>query len=255
MPNRLSVAVLCTVVLALLLSAAAPTLVAQGARGEGVGAGGTFPYSSLYASTGGTWIVVDEVNGRLDKHGYYALSNDAIAFGGGLRIGYGRAILGVEYTAADHGEEGNPNNGRTVDVKHNTALLQAGYAFYAGRHLNAFAMLGAGVNHVTLFAGDRSGTRKLPAGVEPTFEEVLQDPGPSASLRGLNLTFEPAVGLDWLVLRSVGDRLGLTLGARLGQRTAPNRTTWQLDGEKVVGGPSLKPTGKYFRVTAGIGWR
>lgn len=255
MPNRLSVAVPCTVVLALLLSAAAPALAAQGARGEGVGAGGTFPYSSLFVATGGTLVIVDEVNGRLDKHGYLASSNDAIAFGGGLRMGYGRAILGLEYTAADLGEEGNPNNGRTVQVTHKTALLQAGYALYAGRHLNAYTMLGAGVNHVTLLVGDRSGTRALPAGVQPTFEEVLQNPGPSASLRGFNLTFEPAVGMDWLVLRSVGDRLGLTLGARLGLRIAPNRTTWQLDGEKVVGGPWLKPTGKYFRLTAGIGWR
>lgn len=255
MPNRLSVAVPCTVALALLASVAAPALVAQGARGEGVGPGGTFPYSSLFVATGGTLVIVDEVNGRLDKHGYLASSNDAIAFGGGLRMGYGRAILGVEYTAADLGEEGNPNNGRTVQVTHKTALLQAGYALYAGRHLNAYTMLGAGVNHVTLLVGDRSGTRALPAGVQPMFEEVLQNPGPSASLRGFNLTFEPAVGMDWLVLRSVGDRLGLTLGARLGLRIAPNRTTWQLDGEKVVGGPWLKPTGKYFRLTAGIGWR
>ena len=255
MPNRLSVAAPCTVVLALLLSAAAPALVAQGARGEGVGPGGTFPYSSLFVATGGTLVNVDEVNGRLDQHGYYASSNDAIAFGGGLRMGYGRAILGLEYTAADLGEEGNPSNGRTVQVTHKTALLQAGYALYAGRHLNAYTMLGAGVNHVTLLVGDRSGTRALPAGVQPTFEEVLQNPGPSAPLRGFNLTFEPAVGMDWLVLRSVGDRLGLTLGARLGLRIAPNRTTWQLDGEKVVGGPWLKPTGKYFRLTAGIGWR
>jgi hypothetical protein len=241
--------------LAILVTCATPTLGAQGARGEGVGAGGTFPYSSLFVATGGTLVVVDEVNGRLGKHGYFAVSNDAIAFGGGLRMGYGRAIYGLEYTAADHGEEGNPVNGRTAQVTHKTALLQAGYAFYAGRHLNAFAMLGAGVNHVTLLVGDRSGTRALPAGVQPTFEEVLQAPGPSASLRGFNLTFEPAVGMDWLVLRSVADRVGLTLGARVGIRSAPNRTTWQLDGEKVVGGPWLKPTGKYFRVTAGIGWR
>lgn len=255
MPNRLSVAVQRAAALAILVSIAVPALVAQGARGEGVGAGGTFPYSSLFVAAGGTLVVVDEVNGRLTKHGYFTSSDDAIAFGGGLRMGYGRAILGFEYSAADHGEEGNPNNGRTVQVTHKTALLQGGYAFYAGRHLNAYAMLGAGVNHVTLLVGDRSGTRTLPAGVQPTFEEVLEHPGPSASLKGYNLAFEPAVGMDWLVLRSVGDRVGLTLGARLGLRSTPNRTTWQLDGEKVVGGPWLKPTGKYFRVTAGIGWR
>lgn len=255
MPNCRSVASPRTLVLAVVLLCAAPPLAAQGARGEGVGPGRTFPYANVFVATGGTLVVVNEVNGRLDNHGYFASSDDAIAVGGGLRIGYGRAILGFEFNAADHGEEGNPENGRTVQIKHRTGVLQAGYAFYAGRHLNAYGMFGAGVNRVTLLVGDRSGTRALPAGVQPTFEEVLEAPGQSASLQGVNLTFEPAIGADWLVLRSAGDRFGLTLGARLGSRSAPNRTQWKLDGEKVIGGPWLKPTGSYFRVTLGIGWR
>lgn len=255
MPNLLSRAVQRSFVLAAVVLCTIQPLAAQGARGEGVGPGRTFPYANVFVATGGTVVVVDEVNGRLDNHGYYASSNDAIAVGGGLRFGYGRAILGFEYNAADHGEEGNPTNGRTVQVTHHTGLLQAGYAFYAGRHLNAYTMLGAGVNRVTLLVGDRAGTRALPAGMQPTFEEVLEAPGQSASLQGVNLTFEPAIGADWLVMRSLGDRVGLTLGARLGSRTAPNRTKWKLDGDKVVGGPWLKPTGSYFRVTAGIGWR
>lgn len=255
MPNRVSLAVLSAALCSAVLCCAATPVSAQGARGEGVGPGSTFPYANLFVATGGTLVIVDEVNGRLSKQGYFASSDDAIAVGGGLRIGYGRAVLGLEYSNADHGEEGNPNNGRSVQVTHNTGLLQAGYAFYAGRHLNFFAMLGAGVNQVTLLVGDRAGKRTLPAGVQPTFDEVLHAPGPSASLHGVNLTFEPAIGADWLVLRSVGDRVGITLGARAGSRSAPNRTQWTLDGDKVVGGPWLKPTGKYLRVTAGIGWR
>jgi hypothetical protein len=57
------------------------------------------------------------------------------------------------------------------------------------------------------------------------------------------------------VLRSLGDRFGLTFGARIGKKIAPNRAAWKLDGRKVIGGPDVGPDGAWLRLTAGIGWR
>ncbi len=239
----------------LAASATLMPLRAQGARGEGVGPGGTFPYSSVFVATGGNLINTDDVITRLNTGGYFAISNDGISFGGGVRGSWGRLIVGGEYAAVDYGEEGNPDNGRTVALKNHYYLAQAGYALWAGRHLNVYPLLGVGLGGVTLTLSDRNGGGAPPAGKDPTFDEVVLHPNTSSDLIANYLLFEPAIGADWLVLRSVGDRFGVTLGGRLGKRIAPNRATWKLGGTKVVGGPDAGPDGAFLRLTLGIGWR
>jgi hypothetical protein len=239
----------------LLLPVALSPVGAQGARGEGVGPGGTFPHGAVFVSTGGSLINVDAVNERLDKGGYYAVSNDGISFGGGVRGNWGRLVIGGEYAAVDYGEEGNPGNGRTTALKNHYYLGQAGYAWWAGRHLNVYSILGVGLGSVTLTVSDRNGGGTPPAGKDPTFDEVVLHPNTSSDLTGSYLLFEPALGADWLVLRSVGDRFGVTVGARVGKRIAPNRATWKLGGTTVVGGPDAGPDGTFARLTIGLGWR
>jgi hypothetical protein len=254
--DRPSVFVVRSVACIILGAAAAIAPVgAQGARGEGVGPGGTFPYSSAYFSTGGTWMNVDGINGVTTKAGYYTVSNDAISYGGGLRLGFGRMLFGGEFATVDYGEEGNLNNGRTIRLKNRYYLAQVGYAWWAGRHFNLYPVIGAGLGAVTLDVSDRNGGGATPAGVDPTFDEVVQHPNYSANLVGNYLLFEPAIAADWLVLRSVADRFGLTMGARIGRRIAPNRSTWKVGGTKVVGGPDAGPDGTFLRLTVGIGWR
>jgi len=230
-------------------------LGAQGARGEGVGPGGTFPYASIFFATGGNLTSTDGINEYIRKGDYYTVSNDAISYGGGVRGNWGRLVLGGEFATVDYGEEGNPNNGRNIALKSKYYLAQAGYAWYAGRHLNVYPLLGVGVGSVDLTLSDRNGGGAPAAGKQVTFPEVVLHPNGSSDLVANYLLFEPAIGADWLVLRSVADRFGVTIGARLGKRIAPNRATWKLDGTKVVGGPDAGPDGPFFRLTIGIGWR
>jgi len=240
--------------LALLTATAAP-LTAQGARGEGVGPGGTFPYATIFFSAGGAYATTGELNARLDTAKFYAVSNDAISYGGGGRVNFGRMIFGGEFSVADFGEEGNAGNGKTSALRSRYWLGQYGYALYAGRHLNIYPMLGIGAGTMIVTLSDSKGGGAPAAGVDPSFTDVVLHPNFSSKLDATYLLFEPSIGVDWLVLRSVGDRLGATFGVRIGQKIAPNRAAWKLDGRKVVGGPDLGPDGSWFRLTVGIGWR
>jgi hypothetical protein len=255
MPTLTPMVITRAATLAFAVAASIAPLHAQGARGEGVGLGGTFPFGSIYVGTGGSVATTRDLNARLDTAGYFAVSNDAISYGGGARLNYGRMILGGEFAMTDFGEEGDPRNGRTSALRSRFFLGQVGYAWYAGRHLNLYPMLGVGAGTMVVTLSDRNGGGAPAAGVDPTFTEILQHPNYSSKLEATYLLFEPAIGGDWLVLRSVGDRFGLTLGARLGVKIAPNRAAWKLDGRKVVGGPDLGPDGMWLRLTAGIGWR
>ena len=240
------------VVLAILLAA---PLAAQGARGEGVGFGGAFPFASIFFGSGGSIAFTGDLNARLDTAGYFAVSNDAISYGGGARFGYGRMILGGEFAMTDFGEEGDPTGGKTSSLKSQFYLAQVGYTWWAGRHLNVYPMVGIGAGRMSLTLSDRNGGGVPAAGADPSFTDVVLHPNYSSTLEATYLLFEPAVGADWLVLRSVGDRFGLTFGARLGRKFAPNRAAWKLDSRKVIGGPDVGPDGMWLRLTAGIGWR
>ena len=245
---RISAAALCAI-------ACAAPLTAQGARGEGVGPGGAFPYASVFFGSGGSVASTRDLNARLDTAGYFAVSNDAISYGGGARIGFGRMVIGGEFAMTDFGEEGDPVGGRTSALRSRFYLAQVGYTWWAGRHLNVYPMIGIGAGTMALTVSDRNGGGAPAAGVDPSFTDVILHPNHSSKLSATYLLFEPAVGADWLVLRSVGDKFGLTFGARLGTKISPNRAAWKLDGRKVIGGPDLGPDGMWFRLTAGIGWR
>lgn len=254
MKIRLHRSARCAASLALLTLAAAP-LAGQGARGEGVGPGGTFPYATIFFGSGGSVAFTGDLNARLDTAKYFAVSNDAISYGGGGRLHWGRMIVGAEYAMTDFGEESSPVTGKTSALRSRFYLGQAGYAAYAGRHLNIYPMIGAGAGTMVVTLSDRNGGGKPPAGVDPTFTEIVLHPNYSSKLEATYLLFEPAIGMDWLVLRSVADRAGLTIGARLGKKFAPNRAPWKLNGSKVIGGPDVGPDGTFFRLTVGIGWR
>ena len=238
-----------------LIVVATATVGAQGARGEGVGPGGTFPYATVFFGAGGSIATTRDLNARLDTAKYFAVSNDAISYGGGARGSWGRLILGGEFAVTDFGEEGNPANGKTSALRSRFYLGQVGYAWYAGRHLDIYPMLGVGAGTMVVTLSDRNGGGAPAAGVDPSFTDVVLHPNFSSKLDATYLLFEPAIGADWLVLRSVADRMGLTIGLRMGKKMSPNRAAWKLDGRKVVGGPDVGPDGTWLRLTAGIGWR
>ncbi len=255
MSNRLSSVLQRAATIALLISSAAAASAAQGARGEGVGPGGTFPFATFFLASGGSVAYTGDLNARLDTANYFAVSNDAISYGGGIRMGWGRMILGGEFAMTTFGEEGDPVSGRNASLRSRFTLGQIGYAWWAGRHLNIYPMLGVGAGTMVLTLSDRNGGGAPPPGVDPSFTDIALHPNYSSKLDATYLLFEPAIGADWLVLRSLGDRFGLTFGARVGKKIAPNRAAWKLEGRKVIGGPDVGPDGAWFRVTAGIGWR
>jgi hypothetical protein len=255
MSNRLPSALRRVATIAILVSTVAASSAAQGARGEGVGPGGAFPFASFFFASGGSVAYTGDLNARLDTANYFAVSNDAISYGGGGRVGWGRMIVGGEFAVTTFGEEGDPVSGRTSALRSRFTLAQVGYAWWAGRHLNIYPMIGIGAGTMVLTLSDRNGGGAPPAGVDPSFTDIALHPNYSSKLDATYLLFEPAIGADWLVLRSIGDRFGLTLGARIGKKIAPNRAAWKLDGRKVIGGPDVGPDGAWFRLSAGIGWR
>lgn len=255
MPNQLAPVIIRFVAASATLILLAAPASAQGARGEGVGPGGTFPFISVFVGAGGSVASTTDLNAHIDTAKFFAVSNDAISYGGGIRGRWGRMIMGGEFAMTDFGEESSAANGRTSALRSRFYLAQVGYTWWAGRHLNIYPMVGAGAGTMTLTLSDRNGGGSPPSGVDPTFTEIALHPNYSSKVDATYLLFEPAIGADWLVLRSVGDRMGVTFGARVGRKFSPNRAPWKLDGAKVIGGPDVGPDGMWLRLTAGIGWR
>lgn len=254
MTTRLSLAVFRAAALVCFTITAVP-LAAQGARGEGVGWGGTFPYTQIFFATGGSVAATGDLNIRLDTAKYYAVSNDAISYGGGFRTRFGRAIFGGEVAMTDFGEEGSASSGRTSALRSRFYLAQSGYSFFAGRHLNMYALLGVGAGTMVVTLSDRNGGGAPSGTGDPSFTDIVFHPNYSSKLDATYLLFEPVVGGDWVVLRSVADRTGVTFGARIGKKVAPNRAAWKMNGAKVIGGPDLGPDGSWMRLTVGFAWR
>lgn len=94
-----------------------------------------------------------------------------------------------------------------------------------------------------------------PAGAQPSFDEVAQNPGTESTLSGRHLLFSAGGGADYYVTRGVPTGVGVVLGLRGGVLIAPNRTTWTRDGQPAIAGPDGGPGGPFVRVAVGLGWR
>lgn len=215
----------------------------------------TFPARwSVFVSAGGATFVTDQINAMLTPGGYAAVSNDAIGFGGGGFGSFGPLRIGAEHVRLDGGSESTAG-GLSARIEADYTTLTLGWDFRPRGRLSVAPTLGVGRGNYVLTVGDRNGGATPPASPPPTFAEVLAAPGRESRLTGKHWVFEPMLAAEMLVVRSAAQRRGITIGARVGYRVAPNRPDWEYRGTATPGGPVDQAKGPIVRLTVGVGGR
>lgn len=209
---------------------------------------------SVYVSTGGATFETSQINALLGTAGYFAVSNDAIGFGGGGFGSFGPLRIGAEHMRLDGGEESTPT-GLSARIEASYTTITLGWDLRPRGRLSYAPTLGVGRGSYVLTVGDRNGGTTAPTAPPPTFSEVLDAPGLSSRIAGRHWVFEPMLAGELLVVRSSSQRRGLTIGARAGYRVAPNRPDWEYRGKAVAGGPIDQAKGPIFRLIVGVGGR
>jgi hypothetical protein len=87
----------------------------------------------------------------------------------------------------------------------------------------------------------------------PLFNDILNSPGSQSIMDGTYTIIQPAIGIDYLLLRTTTSTTGVTLGLRVGSSISPHRTTWRYQGNDVAGAPDAGPVGSFVRVVIGVG--
>lgn len=209
---------------------------------------------SVFVSTGGGTFVTSQMNSLLGATGYATVSNDAIAFGGGGFGSFGPLRIGAEHVRLDGGGESTPSGLRSrIEASYTSVTL--GWDLRPRSRFSVAPTLGVGRGSFVLTVGDRAGGAPVGTSPAPTFDEVLADPGRSSRIAGGHWVFEPMLAADLLVVRAAAQRLGMTIGARVGYRFAPNRPDWEYRGAAVSGGPVDQSRGPIARITVGVGGR
>jgi hypothetical protein len=209
---------------------------------------------SVFVSTGAGTFTTAQMNTLLSGTGYATVSEDAIAFGGGGFGSFGPLRIGAEHVRLDGGGESTPSGLRSrIEASYTTVTL--GWDLRPRARLSLSPTLGVGRGSFVLTVGDRAGGASVGTSPAPTFDEVLADPGRSSRIAGGHWVFEPMLAADLLVVRAAAQRVGMTIGARVGYRLAPNRPDWEYRGAAVSGGPVDQARGPIVRLTVGVGGR
>jgi hypothetical protein len=219
------------------------------------------PFSTVYVTTGTMLMDVTKLNPRFERTdlpadqrpGFFALSNDAYSIGIG---GYGtvaeRLTLGGEFHTADVGEESSPA-GKTNQLSTTYLMGTVGYAMWTNWRVNVIPYFGVGMGSVSLTLKSRDGGPTVPAGQDPTFDEVIAQPGSLSTMKGSYVVVQPGVTIDMLILGRPDGTHGLTLGIHFSSLITPNRTKWTYGGREVFGAPDVGPTSGSIRLVFGYG--
>lgn len=223
-------------------------------RAQGCDCAAPPPRWSVFGSFGAAMLEVGSINAHLTPRAYPALSRDAISFGGGGFISFGELKLGAEHVRLDAGEESGAN-GRFASLAASYTMATVGWELRSGARLSVAPTVGVGRGSYVVTVGDRAGGPAPGGPPSPTFDEIADAPGSGSRISGASWLVEPSLAADLLVLRGAGQRRGITLGARVGYRIAPNRPEWEYRGERATGGPVDQAKGPIVRFTLGIGGR
>jgi hypothetical protein len=210
------------------------------------------PFTNVFIALGNSFTNVNALNVRFDSAHYDAIAGHGFSIGGGFYVPYGRALFGGEYHDADFGFE-STGTGRTNKMKSDYWMVTVGYALFTAWKWNVVGSLGAGMGTTKINVSDRNGGATVATNVDPLFDDILAHPGFSSTLSGSYSVFQPAIGADYLMLRSDASHIGVTFGIRLGTTISPHRTSWSYEGRNVVGAPDAGPVGSFLRLTLGIG--
>jgi hypothetical protein len=200
---------------------------------------------------GGTHAGLGDLNSALTSAGYQSFDRNGWTMGGG---GYGlknRLLIGGEGHGLMFASRATPS-GRETRLQGGYGMFDIGTVIHSTDRATIYAVGGIGGAGVQLDIQDRDGTGLGPDIRDPTFDEVIRDPGRRSKLDRAAPLFGIGVGIDYFLS---GSRGGFLVGARAGYRFTTSVDRWRLYGEEIIGGPDVGLTGPYVAFAIGGGGR
>lgn len=194
-----------------------------------------------FFSVGTQFTDLGPLNDRLSGAGYPTFASEMVSLGGG---GYGvvanRLLLGGE----GHGllTADGTRQGRSVSVGGGYGLLNLGYLFQPASRLRVYPLVGLGGGGLQLEIGS--------AGDADSFDEVLDTPSRSATVRQASLLVSLGGGLEYQ-FGTPGEGRSARVGVRAGYMISALSSDWQLDDNSLAAGPDASVQGPFIRLTIG----
>ena len=232
-----------SLVLVSVLAAAFATDAAAQTRG-GMGRPGMQNERPIrfYGAVGYAQIDADSLNARLAAlpEPYSPVSEDMIVLGAGLHGRMDRVILGGEFSilaSIEDAEAGDERNAKLSGF-HGTGLL--GFSILQTDGFDFYPLVQAGFAAVTLEVSERG---------DPTWDDVLGDPGRRSTLNAGTFYGAGGVGMDYTF------RNGFFMGVRGTYGWTPKTDSWTEETGEVLGGPEMDLSGPSVRLLLGFGGR
>jgi len=195
-----------------------------------------------YASGGGLWLGLKDLNTVMSNQGYSQFSGAFVEKGGFGHVFINRILLGGGgYALAG---KNVTRDDTTAVLSGAVGLFHVGYAFLSKGSLKSYALAGIGCGSLSLRV-----TKKSSA----DFEEVLADPKRGSLLTTGGFLLELAMGADFFVKtkKHPNGAGGLLFGVQAGYRLAPGWGKWTMPDLDIAGGPKSGLTGFYLRFIFG----
>ena len=196
----------------------------------------------LYGAAGYAQIDVDELNARLASldEPYSPVSEDMIVLGGGLHGRMDRVILGAEFSLLASIEDAEAGDERNAKLSGFQGSGMLGFSILQTDGFDFYPLLQAGFAAVTLEVNERG---------DPTWDDVLGDPGRRSTLEAGAFYGAAGVGMDYTF------RNGFFMGVRGTYGFTPKTDSWKEETGEVLGGPEMDLSGPSVRLLLGFGGR
>lgn len=192
-----------------------------------------------YFAVGVSATDLGPLNDRLSANGYPTFSTELLSIGGGrYRVVADRLILGAELTGLLTPNQGF--QGRDVFVGGGYGLFSLGYLIRPTPQIRAYPLTGLGAGGLLLNIGDDGASN---------FDNVLADPNRSATLSKGSVLVSLGAGLEYQFGHPSGG--GVRLGLQGGYLLSVLGSDWQLDQDRLSGGPGATVEGPFLRLTIG----
>lgn len=222
------------------LSAPASAQVRQGMGGGAHSASNAA--LRVYALGGWAEADVDELNARLAAlpEPYTPVEDDMLVLGAGLHVRSGRLILGAEGAVMASLEEAEVADTRRASFSGFYGALTAGFSILQTAGFDAYPFIQLGGAGGTLEVQERG---------DPSWDDVLTDPGRSSMLSTFTVYGAGGLSLEYAF------RGGFFLGLRGSWAYTPASDSWTDEEGDVLGGPEVDLSGPNLRLMIGFGGR
>jgi hypothetical protein len=188
---------------------------------------------------GRRWLDLSELNGRMAGAGLTTFKEELVSIGATVLGGKGRLLTGVEGRLLLGAPP--PEGERTSALLGGVGQLDLGYLLYSGRRFALWPTLGLGAGIVGFDVARTS---------QPSFDDVLTDPGQGSRLESSGLLTDLSLDVEY----RFGEVEGLVVGFGLGYTRAWGGWGWKVDGiEDVALGPRVAIEGLHVEISLG-GW-